>query len=468
MKKYSLKRRLIASVLVVEFVSAICVCGMAFAYEHHARFRSFNIMLHGRADSLLGAVQDAEDAHDNVMLDGTEADLPKTDIFEVWDQNLRVLGKSPNWSGMDPASFSGHPRKPAKISVNGHPYGAIRISGLRMVDPGDKGGGIPRTVIIIYGSPLQPVWDSIWEAVEFYALTSIGLLLLTGIVMYWLLNRELAPLRELAEQATQVSVTSWTFEPSNRVTRTTELAPLAEALQALLSGLEISFAKQRQFIGDAAHELKTAVSVVKSSLQLLTMKPRTASEYQSGLERCQTDCERMEQIVAGMLTLARIEEASSSTHDAPQTDVSITLRHVIQQLDTVSQVRRVPVKLSSTENIPVAIESSELELLCSNILMNAIQHSPPDRAIEITTRAGQPWVEIEFLDHGDGVDAQSLPFIFDRFYRSDPSRSRQTGGAGLGLSICHAIAHRYGGSIEISSQLGQGTSVTVQIPAAKP
>lgn len=465
MKPYSLKRRLIASVLLIELVSAICVCVLAFGYEHHARFRSFDIMLHGRADSLLGAVQDAEDAHDNVMLDGTEANLPKSDIFEVWDQNLRVLGKSPNWNGIDPSFFAGRNRKPQNISVGNHFYGAIRISGMRMVDPGDKGGGIPRNVQIVYGSPLEPVWDSIREAVEFYAWTSIALLLLTGAVMYWLLNRELAPLRELAEQASQVSAVSWTFQPSSRVTRTTELAPLALALQTLLVGLERSFSKQRQFVGDAAHELKTAVAVFKSSLQLLTMKPRTAAEYQIGLERCHNDCERMEQIVAGMLTLARVEENETANGEPCVTDVARTLRNVIQQLDSLAEIRRVPIHLSAADNLLVSIEAAQLELLCSNILANALEHSSLGQAIDIITRPQDSWAEIEFTDHGDGIDAASLPFVFDRFYRSDPSRSRQTGGAGLGLSICQAIVHRNGGSIQISSEVPMGTSVLIRIPA---
>ena len=468
MKPYSLKRRLIASVLLIEFISAICVCALAFGYEHHARFKSFDIMLHGRADSLLGAVQDAEDAHDNVMLDGTEANLPKSDIFEVWDQNLRVLGKSPNWNGIDPSFFNGHSKKPQKISAGNHPYGAIRISGMRMVDPGDKGGGIPRVVQIVYGAPLEPVWDSIWEAVEFYAWSSIVLLLLTGVVMYWLLNRELAPLRELAEQATRVSATSWTFHPSARVTRTTELAPLAHALQTLLVGLKRSFSKQRQFVGDAAHELKTAVSVFKSSLQLLTMKPRTAAEYQAGLERCQSDCERMEQIVAGMLTLARVEEDQPTDRSSSITDVSITLRNVVQQLDSLAQLRQVPVQLSTGVHLLVAMEASQLELVCSNILVNALQHSAPGQAVNIVSRLHDSCAEIEFNDHGEGINAASLPFVFDRFYRSDPSRSRQTGGAGLGLSICHAIVTAHHGSIEISSEVGQGTSVLVRIPALTP
>ena len=469
MKCHSLKHRLILSVLLVELLSAICVCALAFAYEHHARFRSFDIMLRGRADSLLGAVQDAEDAHDNVMLDGTEANLPRTDIFEVWDQNLRVLGKSPNWVGVDPQAFpSGH-HKARKLSAFGHIYGVIAVSGVRVVDPGDKGGGIPRPVLIVYGSPLEPVWDSIWEAVEFYALTSLALLALTAIVMYWLLNRELAPLAELASQASRVSTTSWEFQPSPAAQSTQELAPLALALQTLLKGLERSFLQQQQFVGDAAHELKTGVSVVKSSLQLLVMKSRTVEEYQAGLERCETDCHRLEEIVSGMLALARADDESSvpmPISEPPVTNLATSLDKVIQQLASLSEVQRVPIRLSASQDLYAAIDSAQFEIVLSNILTNAIQHSSDGSAIEVSAARQGDSLQVLCVDHGDGIDSASLPYVFDRFYRSDPSRSRRTGGTGLGLSICHSIMKKAHGTITISSQVGRGTTVEVCLPSA--
>src|ERR1700743_718771 len=100
MKAYSITHRLIATILLVELLAALAISGAAMLYERHVRFRSFDIMLRGRADSLLGAVQDAEDAGDNVMLDGTEANLPSGDIYEVRDANRRLLGRSPNWTGL--------------------------------------------------------------------------------------------------------------------------------------------------------------------------------------------------------------------------------------------------------------------------------------------------------------------------------------------------------------------------------
>ena len=101
MKPYSLTHRLITTVLLVELLAALSISTAAMLYERHQRFRSFDIMLRGRADSLLGAVQDAEDTQDNVMLDGTQVNFPAEDIYQVQDASGRVLGHSPNWNGPD-------------------------------------------------------------------------------------------------------------------------------------------------------------------------------------------------------------------------------------------------------------------------------------------------------------------------------------------------------------------------------
>src|ERR1700722_19948 len=272
-------------------------------YERHVRFRSFDIMLRGRADSLMGAVQDADDTGDNVMLDGTEAKLPQQDIYQAEQTGVRVLGHSRNWTGMP----EGKPGDFFSISAGGQHYRALKIEGLRIVDPGEKGGGTPRPVTIFYGSPVDRVWSEIWETVGFYSATSLGLLAISGVLIFYLLSRGLSPLRELATEAEGVSVESWNFVPPPRARIIRELAPLTAALETVLARLEHSFVQQRQFMGDAAHELKTAVAVLKSSLQLLTLRQRTALEYERGLDRCLLDCQRMEETVAKMLTLARIE-----------------------------------------------------------------------------------------------------------------------------------------------------------------
>ncbi len=463
MKSYSITHRLITTVLLVELLAALSISTAAMLYERHQRFRSFDIMLRGRADSLLGAVQDAEDTQDNVMLDGTEVNFPAEDIYQVQDASGRVLGHSPNWNGPSQALLATKTGKFLRLTVNGTHYRALRIEGLRIVDPGDKGGGIPRRVSIFYGSPIGGVWRSIWRAVGFYTGASLILLAVSGLLIFWLLNRGLAPLRELAAEAAGVSVDSWNFAPPQRARVIKELAPLTVALETVLTGLERSFTKQRQFVGDAAHELKTAVAVLKSSLQLLTLKQRTALEYERGIERCQMDCDRMEEAVAKMLTLARVETKTELTSSHFATDLAQSLRQVAEQFESMAELKRLRILVSAEEPVVVDVEPEQLQLLCSNLLLNALQHSPAGAAIRAAV--GQDG-ELVIEDDGDGIAPEDLPHVFDRFYRGDPSRSRNTGGTGLGLSICKAIVSRWQGAIEISSDLGIGTRVTVHLPVS--
>jgi signal transduction histidine kinase len=302
------------------------------------------------------------------------------------------------------------------------------------------------------------------EAVNFYALFSLALLLVTGIVMALLLNRSMAPLRELATQAVKVSADSWEFHPSEQVQATKELAPLAHALQNLLQRLERAFLQERRFVSDAAHELKTSVAVVKSSLQLLSMKQRTTAEYEAGLERCQADCERMEALVAKMLTLARAENAPPTQNHAA--DIAAHLRQVADHLQSMAEIRRVQIMLRMPESLPVALTAEGCELLCSNLLLNALQHSKPDTQIEAHMQQRGDFAEFRLIDQGDGIDPSVLPHVFERFYRGDPSRDRNTGGTGLGLAICKAIVDSARGNITIQSKLDEGTTVFIRLPLA--
>jgi signal transduction histidine kinase len=486
MKTYSIARRLIATVLLVELISALCVTGVALIYERHTHFRAFDILLRGRADSMLGAVQDAEDANDNVMLDGTEVSAPPDDVYEVIDQGDRLLGRSArgmalaelfnkgraNWESprageagsdiksLDSVGFS-------KVVIDGRTYRVIRMRGLRIVDPGDANGGIRRYVTVYYGSAVGRVWWAVLKSAGFYAVSGLLVLAATGVLMSWLLNRGLEPLRELASGAERVTATSWNFSPPEDARRTKELAPLVTALERALRGLENSFSQQRRFIGDAAHELKTSVAIVKSSLQLLGLKPRRAEEYKAGLDRCLIDCERMEAIVAQMLTLARMEEDKADPGRAFRTDAGLSAQKVVDQLKTMSEAKGIHLQTRLEADVMIPVDPAKFELLCENLVINALAHSFRDGEIAISIERVNDEAHIKIKDRGQGIDPRDLPRIFDRFSRSDPSRSRKTGGSGLGLAICKAIADAFEGSIEITSELNAGTTVLVKFTLAK-
>lgn len=466
MKRHSLSRRLISSVLLVELVFAVAVIALAAAYERHAHLHSFDIMLQGRADSLLGAVQDAEDPADNVMLDRTGLRLPSEDVYEVRDSSGRLLGRSTNWQGPDRQDVASSKDHIYSTRVNGRHYRMLALHGLRVVDPDDKGGGVPRHVLLIYGAPTAQLWHQVRNAIVFFSLSNLVLLAVTGVLMAWLLHRGLAPLRQLAAEAENISIHRWSFQPPESAVETRELAPLASALTAAMQRLEASFSQQRRFVSDAAHELKTAAAVVKSSLQLLTMRQRTTQEYEAGIEVSLADCERMEEIVVRMLTLARAEHYTPARDVSGSSDLVASAATTTWQFQSMAEVRSVRLTFAAAEPAFVPLSSEECALVCSNLLLNALQHSPPQTAVKVLTAGEEHWVELRMEDQGDGIDPRLLPHAFDRFSRGDPSRSRNTGGTGLGLAICKAIVDKAGGTIGLQSEPGRGTIAVVRLPRA--
>jgi len=237
-----------------------------------------------------------------------------------------------------------------------------------------------------------------------------------------------------------------------------------------LRRLELAFVQQRIFVSDSAHELNSAVALINSSLQLLSLRPRTTVEYAAGLDRALSDTERLEDLVSRMLMLARLEGGASAAGPLPCCDIVACLRQAVAQLETFAALHRVRIGVTSPtgDGPSVPIEGGDCILLISNLLLNALQHSPPESSVQLRLTAGSAAdpavVELAVEDHGEGIAAGVLPRVFDRFYRGDPSRARSTGGAGLGLAIAKAIVERAGGSIRLESKPGQGTTVTVSLP----
>jgi signal transduction histidine kinase len=465
-KRHSITRRLIASVLLVELIFALAMIGLAGVYERHEHLRSFDIMLWGRTDSVIGAVEDAEDTNDNVLLDRTGLQVPPEDVYEVREDNGRLLGQSANWSGLGAPDSRFEKDGYYKTRIHGVSYRLLVRRGLRIVDPGENGGGTPRHVVIYYAAPTGRMSAEVREAVIFFSLSNLVLLIVTGVLMGWLLHRGLAPMRELASEAENISIRRWSFQPPQSAVETRELAPLASALAAAMQRLQASFSQQQHFVSDAAHELKTAVAVVKSSLQLLSMRQRTSQEYEAGIEVSLEDCQRMEDIVMRMLLLARAEAAPTTESTVAVVDLAACAHTTVRQFRPMAEVRSVALSLFAPEPLSVALSSEECALLCSNLVLNALQHSPAHSEVRVEVEASGSEVVLRVTDQGDGIDPALLPHVFERFSRGDPSRSRNTGGTGLGLAICKAVVERAGGAITLDSELERGTTAVVRLPRA--
>lgn len=466
MRKGSLSRQLIVGVLLAELLCAAVFSGLAVMHEMHGRRRAFDVMLRGRADSVLGAVQDAEDPEDNVVVDPTELAVPNQDAYAVLSPTGRIVGQSPVAPpAILSALESSHNAGYFDFRVGHQHYRAIRFNGMRVIDREEGNGGFRRPVTVLYAAPTHDLWHEAVEAVRFYIAAGTLLLAATGIALVWFLRRRLSPLQELAQIAGRVSARSWEFVPPDAVLRTSELAPIALSIEGLLKGLRQSFERQRQLTGDAAHELKTSIAVLKSSLQLLTLSPRTTGQYETGLEGLLEDTERMEDLASRMLTLARLEESPIELNHS--SNLQSALQSVADRLRPVAELKHISLEVNAGEARNVAMQPEDAEVLCSNLIMNALQHSLPDGRVSAVVEMRDGVAELRVTDQGEGIPDAALPHVFDRFYRADRSRSRTSGGAGLGLSICKAIVERSNGQIQIQSKVGAGTEVTVTLPVTQ-
>jgi signal transduction histidine kinase len=466
MRRSSLSRQLIGGILLAELLCAAAFAAVALLHEMHSRRHAFDIMLRGRADSLLGAIHDAEDPGDNIYLDPSELVLPRQDLYVVLTSGGRVLSFSPQASAAGLTALNALPQPGYfDFKVGREHYRAIRFEGMRIIDRDEVPGGLRRPVTVLYAAPTHDLWHEAVDAVQFSVIAGIVLLALTGVVLVWFLRRRLSPLEELAAIAGRVSTRSWDFVPPDAVLRTTELAPIALSIEKLLDGLHQSFEQQRRLTGDAAHELKTSIAVLKSSLQLLAMNPRTPEQYQAGLDELITDTERMEQLSLRMLALARLEEAP--VDPLSECDLGCSLSAVADRMRAVAKQKDITLTVDA-EGGNVRLPGDDAETLCSNLIMNALQHTPSGGHVSASVVAQDGSLSLRVQDDGEGIPADALPHVFERFYRADTSRARTSGGAGLGLSICRAIAERAGGSIAIESTQGTGTVVSVTLPLASP
>ena len=463
MKTRSLTRRTLSMVLTSQIVSAVLLCSAALMNERQTRVRAFDTRLQGLSDSLLGTIQDAEDPEDNVTIDPAELRVPPTDVFAVYNQGGRLLGTSAN----APAALIARGKDEYRdIRVDGSSYRVLQREALRVIDRAENGGvGLRRPVTILYASPEGHVWHEILEAASFYLMTIALAAMATVLLVVILLKRELRPLADLAAAAALLSAPALQFEAPASALQVRELRPLADVLSSTVARLRESFTKEHRFVGDAAHELKTAIAVVRSSVQVLMLKRRTSEEYSAGLDRILQDTQRMEVLVSQMLQLARLEEENLAK--MPVLSLNDVLRSVATQLQPIAESRCVAIDVQGSLDAFVSLLPESAEVLVSNLLMNAIQHSKPRSSVRLSAvQVAGGEVRLEVVDRGDGIGPEALPHIFDRFYREDTSRSRETGGTGLGLAICKSITDAAGATIAVTSTNGVGTRVEVIFSAA--
>jgi two-component system heavy metal sensor histidine kinase CusS len=282
-------------------------------------------------------------------------------------------------------------------------------------------------------------------------------------VGYKIARRGIRPVEEMATTARHISSTNL----RERIVAegyASELASLASTFNQMLDRLEESFERISRFSADIAHDLRTPVNNIRGEAEVALARARSEDEYRDTIESCLEEAVRLSDLVGDLLFLARAE--SPLTHlRRERVDVGALLRGVREYYEASASDGGVSITTAVAGGPVVAeLDRSLLQRAIGNLVSNALAHTPRGGAVVLETDADVSTLRIEVSDTGAGIPVEALPKVFDRFFRVDSSRSQGSGGTGLGLAIVQSIALLHGGKAEISSQVGQGTRVTLQIP----
>jgi heavy metal sensor kinase len=245
-----------------------------------------------------------------------------------------------------------------------------------------------------------------------------------------------------------------------------ELGQLVATFNQMLARIAAAFDQQRRFADDAAHELRTPLSLLQSQIDLALARPRTAAAYEDALAAMRLDLARLTKVVGMLLTLARSDSGRLSLEFTPF-DLASTVELVGEQYAESATAAGVLLRVE-TQPTPLVGDEDLLVQVLVNLLDNALAHTPAGGTISLCCRPDGEEVRLWVTDTGSGIAAGHLPRVFDRFYRVDAGRGRAQGGTGLGLSICRAIVTAHSGSITLVSTPGSGTRALITLPAGPP
>jgi signal transduction histidine kinase len=456
----SIRSRLLIGVGALQSVVALVSLLLVMRYSQRESQAALDANISSHATALLALVQAPEEQDQPAVLRRELLALPPEDRFRLTDLKDQVIAETPGW--FLPHHLPAGERVILSLVSGGVSYRALIVRNAPIVDTEEGEHSSPQRVALVYGTPTAPMDAHVSHVAVSTGLVCFGMLAISQLLTFLIVRIGLGPLDELAAQASLVDASKWEWQAPASAIKVAELKPLSRALSDSIGRLKVAFERERQMFADAAHELKTAVAIIKSTLQLALQAKRPAEEYREGLNRALDDTDRLEALVLGMLQLAAIENLVTGQH-AP-TDVVSALTYVVEQLSNLAQARGLLIRLSQTVSHHVDIPEQEYVLLASSLLENAIQHSDVGQDIDILIRNHDGWSTLIVEDHGSGISEDVLPHIFERFFRADQSRSRISGGFGLGLAIVRAVVQKYHGTVSVQSTLGRGTKFTVCLP----
>jgi signal transduction histidine kinase len=290
-------------------------------------------------------------------------------------------------------------------------------------------------------------------------LPAIATLSLSGGIFF--LRSALKPLEDIEEYAECVSLNG-KCEPIPVPNTADEIGRLATSLNRMIARLDESYQRANRFSGDVSHELRTPLTVLRGELEAAVQRG-SLTDLLDSLGSALEETERLQTIVSNLLEISRLDE-EKILREKVSIDLGNLARCTAEQMRLLAEVKSVELRYVITEGIEVEGDPIYLKQAVVNLLDNAIKYAPAGGWVEIRVLEVQSGAILEVVDNGPGISSESLPFLFDRFYRADKARSRETGGVGLGLSIVKAICSAHSAKISVSAEKPHGARFHIEMP----
>ena len=326
--------------------------------------------------------------------------------------------------------------------------GAFTVSAVPAGEPPAPGVAEPVAAQISAGVNRSLVWAGIGAAA-------------LGTLMVWLISRRtLAPLKNLGAAARRLG--SGDLSSRAETSGPTEVRELAQSFNIMAEGLEEAERHRRNLTADVAHELRTPLSNIQGYLEAI--KDGVVQPTRGTIDTIHGQAMHLSRLVEDLRLLAQVEAGALELELHP-TGVEELLQSCVEAVRPRADAKEVGLNLEVAHSLPtVELDTTRISQVVDNLLENAITHTPEGGSVTVSANAVEGDIEIAVADTGPGIAPEELSRLFERFYRADPSRDRSTGGAGLGLTIARRLVEAHGGTIEVSSVVGEGTRFTIRLP----
>jgi heavy metal sensor kinase len=296
-------------------------------------------------------------------------------------------------------------------------------------------------------------------------LTAFPIVLVLGSLGGWILaRRSLAPVGYIASKARSLTSNNLDERLATRGTDD-EMDDLIRTINEMIARLESSFKRISEFTAEASHELKTPICALKGEAEVLLSKKRPLEEYQEGLAHFIERFDHLNRMINDLILLSKFDSSQVELNMA-SLRLDLLVRDIGNLFKILAEQKGIDLQVGQVQEVTILGDKVRLQQLFTNLIDNAIKYTS-EGSIRITVEKDEENAVVQVVDTGIGIPREEQEKIFKRFYRADKSRSRETGGVGLGLSIAEWIVHAHHGRIEVDSELNKGSTFTVYLPVQK-